>query len=168
MLSIGRRTCASACALSLDAQPAQLDKLVRRICLPEGEGGVSVIFLFYYARPRAIGCLQDNIPLACLSLKWKTSLWGEKSPSCLGAVENPTHKVRCGPPRGLRNVAAHLMKVISNYGVAVGAGVGTAVGTAVGAGVAVADEPVVVGRLKTNGELLGRSMTWISGDSLEM
>ena len=31
----GRSTCASASALSLDAQPAQLDRLVRRICFPE-------------------------------------------------------------------------------------------------------------------------------------
>jgi len=33
---MGRRTCASASALNLDAQPAQLDKLVRRIWRPEG------------------------------------------------------------------------------------------------------------------------------------
>lgn len=33
---IGRSTCASASALSFDAQPAQLERLVRRICRPEG------------------------------------------------------------------------------------------------------------------------------------
>lgn len=33
---IGRSTCANASALSLDAQPAQLERLVRRICRPEG------------------------------------------------------------------------------------------------------------------------------------
>jgi len=33
---MGRSTCASASALSLDAQPAQLDRLVSRICFPEG------------------------------------------------------------------------------------------------------------------------------------
>ena len=32
----GRRTCASLSALSLDAQPAQFERLVRRICLPDG------------------------------------------------------------------------------------------------------------------------------------
>jgi hypothetical protein len=35
----GRSTCASVSALSLEAQPAQLERLVRRICLPEGAGG---------------------------------------------------------------------------------------------------------------------------------
>jgi hypothetical protein len=34
---MGRRTCASASALNLDAQPAQLDRLVSRIWRPEGE-----------------------------------------------------------------------------------------------------------------------------------
>jgi hypothetical protein len=33
---MGRSTCASVSALSLDAQPAQLDRLVRRIWRPEG------------------------------------------------------------------------------------------------------------------------------------
>jgi len=32
---IGSRTCASVSALSLEAQPAQLERLVNRICLPE-------------------------------------------------------------------------------------------------------------------------------------
>jgi hypothetical protein len=33
---MGRRTCASVSAFSFDAQPAQLDKLVKRIWRPEG------------------------------------------------------------------------------------------------------------------------------------
>jgi len=32
---MGRSTCASVSAFSLDAQPAQLESAVRRICLPE-------------------------------------------------------------------------------------------------------------------------------------
>jgi len=36
MFWTGRRTCASASALSLEAQPAHLDKLVNRIFFPDG------------------------------------------------------------------------------------------------------------------------------------
>jgi hypothetical protein len=36
MFSIGRRTCASASALSFDAQPEQLDNVVSRIFRSEG------------------------------------------------------------------------------------------------------------------------------------
>jgi hypothetical protein len=32
----GRRTCVSVSAFSFDAQPAQLERLVKRICLPDG------------------------------------------------------------------------------------------------------------------------------------
>jgi hypothetical protein len=35
-LETGRRTCASVSAFSFDAQPAQLERLVSRICLLEG------------------------------------------------------------------------------------------------------------------------------------
>lgn len=33
---MGRSTCASVSALSFDAQPAQLERLVNRICFPDG------------------------------------------------------------------------------------------------------------------------------------
>jgi hypothetical protein len=36
MFSKGRSTCASVSAFNLEAQPAQLDRLVRRISRPEG------------------------------------------------------------------------------------------------------------------------------------
>lgn len=45
MFKTGRSTCASVSALSFDAQPAQLDKLVRRICFPEG--AISLIRLLW-------------------------------------------------------------------------------------------------------------------------
>jgi hypothetical protein len=45
---IGRRTCASVSALSLDAQPAQLDRLVNLIWRPEGGlAGVLIISHLY-------------------------------------------------------------------------------------------------------------------------
>jgi hypothetical protein len=44
---MGRSTCASASALSLDAQPAQLERLVNRICLPDGESEEFSINLLY-------------------------------------------------------------------------------------------------------------------------
>jgi hypothetical protein len=48
MFSRGRSTCASVSAFSLDAQPAQLDRLVSRIFLPEVDRFNSVIGLLYY------------------------------------------------------------------------------------------------------------------------
>jgi hypothetical protein len=44
---MGRSTCASASALSLDAQPAQLERLVSRICLPEGCKSLFSIAVLY-------------------------------------------------------------------------------------------------------------------------
>jgi hypothetical protein len=44
---MGRSTCASVSALSLDAQPAQLDVVVNRICLPDGlNTGLDISFYF--------------------------------------------------------------------------------------------------------------------------
>jgi hypothetical protein len=40
----GRSTCASVSAFSLDAQPAQLERVVRRICLPEGAFWDGLVF----------------------------------------------------------------------------------------------------------------------------
>jgi len=40
---MGRRTCASASALNLDAQPAQFERLVSRILRPEGNSAGWVI-----------------------------------------------------------------------------------------------------------------------------
>jgi hypothetical protein len=47
MLSRGRSTCASVSAFSFDAQPAQLDRLVSRIFLPEVDRFSSVMAQLY-------------------------------------------------------------------------------------------------------------------------
>jgi hypothetical protein len=39
---MGRSTCASVSAFNFDAQPAQLDKLVRRIWRPDGDASVII------------------------------------------------------------------------------------------------------------------------------
>jgi 3-hydroxyacyl-CoA dehydrogenase len=46
---IGVRTCASVSALSLEAQPAELDSEVRRICFPSGTFSLmDIIILDFY------------------------------------------------------------------------------------------------------------------------
>jgi hypothetical protein len=42
----GRRTCASASARSLEAQPAQFERLVNRICFPDVASGSTMLFPF--------------------------------------------------------------------------------------------------------------------------
>jgi hypothetical protein len=41
---MGRRTCASASALSLDAQPAQVERVVSRIFFSEGVSEFAMVF----------------------------------------------------------------------------------------------------------------------------
>jgi hypothetical protein len=47
--SKGRSTCASACALNLEAQPEQFDNVVSRIFFSEG---VSLLFVFIVQKRR--------------------------------------------------------------------------------------------------------------------
>jgi hypothetical protein len=69
MPCIGRSTCASASALSLDAQPAQLDRLVNRICFPEGLASSWIMMIGFPLRliDVVIRGFRKSVDSSCLS-----------------------------------------------------------------------------------------------------
>jgi hypothetical protein len=63
MVSKGRKTCDSVSALSLDAQPAQLDKVVSRICFPLGLLsfiGIIIKLEKFFAKSKSVLLIQKD------------------------------------------------------------------------------------------------------------
>ena len=67
---IGCRTCASVSALSFDAQPAQLERLVRRICLPLScfsDMGIMILQFWCRGKPQHVGWIVGFNPAIVVS-----------------------------------------------------------------------------------------------------
>jgi hypothetical protein len=61
---IGVRTCASVSALSFEAQPAELDSEVRRICFPSGIFLLMGIIILDFVLVVSEILLEDTVKLA--------------------------------------------------------------------------------------------------------